>query len=48
MPIVWHPLRLWDWCVPEDEKKRDRKTMGISIDLLYLITGYKNATLEWA
>ena len=20
MPIAWHPLRWWDWCVPEDEK----------------------------
>ena len=18
--IAWHPLRWWDWCVPEDEK----------------------------
>ena len=22
MPIVWHPLRWWDWCVPEDEKEQ--------------------------
>ena len=21
MPIVWHPVRWWDWCVSEDEKK---------------------------
>ena len=24
--ITWHPLRWWnwDWCIPEDEKKRGR------------------------
>ena len=21
MHIAWHPLRLWDWCMLEDEKK---------------------------
>ena len=21
MPAEWHPNRLWDWCVSEDEKK---------------------------
>ena len=21
MPVVWHPDRRWDWCMPEDEKK---------------------------
>ena len=20
-PIAWHPLRWWDWCVPENEKR---------------------------
>ena len=25
MPIAWHPLRWWDWCVPEDEKKEIEK-----------------------
>ena len=25
MPIAWHPLRWWDWCVPEDEKKETEK-----------------------
>ena len=25
MPITWHPSRYWDWCMSEDEKKRDRK-----------------------
>ena len=22
--IAWHPSRWWDWCVPEDEKKRQK------------------------
>ena len=30
MPIVWNPSRWWDWCFPEDEKKRGRKIMGIN------------------
>ena len=25
MPVAWHPDRWWDWCVPEDEKKRLEK-----------------------
>ena len=25
LPIAWHPLRWWDWCVPEDEKKETEK-----------------------
>ena len=25
LPIVWHPSRWWDWCVPEDEKKETEK-----------------------
>ena len=25
MPIAWHPSRWWDWCIPEDEKKRQKK-----------------------
>ena len=24
MPIVWNPSRWWDWCFPEDEKKRQK------------------------
>ena len=24
MPIAWHPSRWWNWCVPEDEKKRQK------------------------
>ena len=22
MPVAWHPTRWWNWCLPEDEKKR--------------------------
>ena len=25
MPIAWHPSRWWDWCIPEDEKKKTEK-----------------------
>ena len=21
LPIAWHPLWQWEWCMPEDEKK---------------------------
>ena len=24
MPIAWHPTRWWDWCVPEDQNKRQK------------------------
>ena len=33
MPIAWHPSRYWDWGMSEDEKKRNRKIMGINIGL---------------
>ena len=22
MPVVWHLGRCWDWCLPEDDKKK--------------------------
>ena len=25
LPIVWHPSRWWDWCVPEDETRQTEK-----------------------
>ena len=25
MSISWHPPRLWDWCMSEDEKKETEK-----------------------
>ena len=24
MPITYHPSRYWDFCMPEDEKKKQR------------------------
>ena len=24
MPIAWHPTRMQDWCMTEDEKKRNK------------------------
>ena len=29
-PIAWPPSRWWDWCVPEDEKKRGRKIVEVT------------------
>ena len=29
-PFAWHPSRWWDWCVPEDEKKRGRKNVEVT------------------
>ena len=25
LPIAWHPLRYWDWCMSEEEKKEAKK-----------------------
>ena len=33
VPIAWHLSRWRDWCVPEDEKKRNTKIMEINIGL---------------
>ena len=36
MPITWYPSRCWDWCVPEDEKRKKKdcqKIVGINLDL---------------
>ena len=40
--IFWHPSRYLDWCMSEDEKKKNRKIVGINMDLLRLMTRYKN------
>ena len=24
MPVAWHPNRWWDWCMSEDERKRNK------------------------
>ena len=31
MPIAWHPSKWWDWCLSEDEKKRNREIVGINM-----------------
>ena len=25
LPFPWHPLRYWDWCMSEDEKKETER-----------------------
>ena len=30
MLIAWHPSRWWDWCMSEDEKKRNRKIVEVT------------------
>ena len=45
MSIAWHPSRWWDWCVPEDEKKRNRKIVGINID--FFASGDQIQNLFW-
>ena len=37
MPITWHPSRWWDWCVPEDEKKK-RDGKNVFDHLSYVLT----------
>ena len=32
IPVTWHPSRQWDWCMSEDEKKRDRKIVEVIKD----------------
>ena len=29
MPVAWHPSQWWKWCMPEDNKKRDRKIVKV-------------------
>ena len=45
MPIAWHPSRYWDWCMSEDEKKRDRKIVSINMD--FYVSGYQTQKLFW-
>ena len=33
VPIAWHLSRWRDWCVPEDEKKRNTQIMEINLGL---------------
>ena len=32
LPIAWHPSKCWDWCMSEDEKKK-QKNYGDKIGL---------------
>ena len=32
MSVVWHPTRWWDWCMPEDGKKKKERNRIIFID----------------
>ena len=27
LPISWHPSRYWDWCMSEDEKKKETEKL---------------------
>ena len=38
MPLAWIPSRWWDWCVPEDKRKR-QKNCGHK-------AGYKNFSVH--
>ena len=31
LPITWHPSRWWDWCVPEEEKRRRKNFLNYLI-----------------
>ena len=43
MPIACHSTRYWDWCMTEDEKRKERqKNCGHKHSLfLYMMSGYK-------
>ena len=39
MPLILHPTRCWDWCLPEDEKE-EKETIfidkvGKSVSVVY-------------
>ena len=41
MLIAWHPSRWWDWCVPDDKKKREKNCGHKTQTFLYLMTRYE-------
>ena len=41
-PVAWHSSRHWDWCMSEDEKKRQKNYGHKHRLFLSLVTGYKN------
>ena len=38
MLITWHPRRWWNFCMPEDEKKKRNRTDFYSVKLLMPIS----------
>ena len=47
LPIAWHPSRHWNWCMPEDEKKRDRKIVEITDSCFLKLSDTKMTTLKY-
>ena len=41
MPITWHPSRYWDYCMSEDEKKRQKNYGDKYRHFLYLMTRHR-------
>ena len=39
LPITWHPSRYRDWCMSEDEKKRQKNYGHKHRSFLCLVTG---------
>ena len=44
MSIFLDPSRWWDCCISKDEKKRDRKIVGINIDWMQKLFWPKRTT----
>ena len=42
LPIAWHPSKWWDWCMSEDEKKRQKNCGHKHGPFLSLVTTYKS------
>ena len=39
MSVAWYSIRMWDWCVPEDDKKKKQESCGI---IKVLVSSVKN------
>ena len=42
LPVAWHPKRWWNFCMPEDEKKRNQTNFYRVMLLMYAIWEYWN------
>ena len=40
MLVTWHPRRLWDWCVLEDEKKETESFLLMKSSIKSLVLSY--------